>query len=151
MRSATIATLILVAAVGATACSSEEDRAADQAAATRVVEQFGTRLAHVSLLAPPDELRDRIRDTYGPYVTTLQLGAWLADPSTAPGRETSSPWPARIEIRAAERLGSTAFDVTGEVLYITAVDGEPILREPITARVVRGPDDVWRIAEWSEG
>lgn len=141
-----LAAAILVAACGPT----EEEQAANRAAAIEVVEGFGARLVHVDLLNQNgDSLRDDIRDTYGPYVTTLLLGGWITDPGSAPGRETSSPWPARIDVREATPIGSTAFDVTGDIVYIATVDGDPVLRTPVRVRVVRGPDDVWRISEWN--
>ena len=130
---------------------SDEERAAKQSAATQVVESFGARLMHVSLLAEPDSIKDAIRAHYTPYVTTLQLGTWLSDVRTAPGRETSSPWPARIEVRDVAPFSRSAFDVSGDIVYVTSVDGDPIMREPIRARVVRGPDGIWRISEWHEG
>ena len=126
--------------------------AANRAAAIEVVEGFGGRLLHVNLLQQNrDSLTNDIRDTYGPYVTTLLLGGWLSMPASAPGRETSSPWPARIEVREATPVGSTSFEIDGDIVYVTAVDGEPVARTPIRATVVRGPDDVWRISEWTAG
>ncbi len=143
----------LALAVGlAAGCGpTEEERAAAPAEAVLVVEQFGDRLKHVSLLAPADSVQDQIREQYGAYLTTLQLGGWLSDPASAPGRETSSPWPDRIEVRDAQPIGRTAFDVTGDIVYVTSVEGDVMLRTPVTARVVRGPDDIWRISEWTQG
>ena len=138
---------MVVAIAFAAACGpSEAERAAARAEAVLVVEQFGSRLKHVPLLAPPAEVSGHLRDQYGPYVTTLLLGGWLSDPASAPGRETSSPWPDRIEVRQAEPLGATAFDVSGEIVYVTTLEGDPVMRTPVTVRVVRGPDDVWRIS-----
>ena len=140
-----------LAAVLLVACGpSEEEQAAARADAIEVVEGFGSRLMHVNLLADPGQLTDDIRDTYGPYVTTLLLGGWLSDPASAPGRRTSSPWPARIEVAEATPIGSSGFDVTGDIVYVTAVDGDEVGREPVRLRVVRGPDDVWRISEYNE-
>jgi len=141
--------LAIVAFVLVACGPSEEERAAARAEAVAVMEQFGTRLAHVNLLVGDrGQLTNDIRDTYGPYVTTLLLGGWLSDPASAPGRETSSPYPARIEVREAVAVGNTAFDVTGDIVYVTNVDGDPVLRQAFRARVVQGPDEVWRIAEF---
>ncbi|HEX6641704.1 MAG TPA: hypothetical protein VF215_11360 [Thermoanaerobaculia bacterium] len=141
---ATLAAALLIACG-----SSDEERAAARAEAIDVVESFGTRLAHVNLLVGDRaQLTNDIRDTYGPYVTTLLLGGWMSDLRSAPGRETSSPYPARIEVRETIPVGESAFDVTGDIVYVTNVDGDPVLRQPIRARVVRGPDDVWRISEF---
>ena len=140
---------LLVAALALAACGPDEaELAANRAAAIDVVEGFGTRIVYVSKLAPPDSVEDQIRDQYGPYVTTLLLGGWLTDPASAPGREVSSPWPARIEVRDATPVGSTAVDVEADVVYVTSVDGEAAMRRPVSIRVVRGRDGAWRIAEW---
>ena len=144
-RAALLALVLLLAA-----CEpSEEEQAASRAAAIEVVESFGTRLVHVNLGADSvGPITNAIRENYGPYVTTLLLGGWMSDPGSAPGRETPSPWPARIEVRDAQPISRHGYDVTGDILYVTQVDGEPVLRTPIRARVLRGPDDIWRIAEW---
>lgn len=139
---------LLIAAALAGCGPGDDELAANRAAAIDVVEGFGTRLVHVSKLAAPDSVGSMIRDQYGPYVTTLLLGGWLTDPASAPGREVSSPWPARIEVREATAVGSTAVDVEADVVYITSVDGDPAMRRPVSIRVVRGQDDSWRIAEW---
>ena len=146
MRNLLASTLLLaVAACGPT----DEERAAERAAAIEVVEQFGGRLMHVNLLVPPDSLGRMVQQHYGPYVTTLQLGTWMSDLRTAPGRQTSSPFPARVEVREVAPDGRTAYHVTGQVLHVTELDGDPVLRTPFTARVVRRPDGAWRIAEWN--
>ena len=141
---------MLVVAVSIAACGpGEEEVAANQAAAIEVVQALGTRLAHVSKLDPPDSVQSQIRDQYGPYVTTLLLGGWLTDPASAPGREASSPWPDRIEVREATPVGSNSVDVVADVVYVTQVGAEPLLRQPVQIRVVRGQDDAWRVSEWT--
>jgi hypothetical protein len=142
---ATLLALLLLSACG----PSDEERVASRAEAIEVVEAFGRRIVNVNLLADSiGQITDAIRNNYGPYVTTLLLGGWLSDPGSAPGRETSNPWPAGIEVRDAEPISRYGYDVTGDILYVTQVDGDPVLRTPIRARVVRGPDDIWRISEW---
>lgn len=139
----------IIVAVALAACGpDEEQQAANRAAAIEVVEAFGRRLVHVSKLAPADTVENQIRDQFGPYVTTLLLGGWLTDPGSAPGREVSSPWPARIEVREATPVGNTAVDIEADVVYITSVDGEPTMRRPVSIRVVKGQDGDWRIGEW---
>ena len=143
----TIGTLFL--AVALAACGpSDQDVAENRAAAIEVVEGLGTRLVYVSKLAPVDSVTGQIRDQYGPYVTTLLLGGWLTDPASAPGREVSSPWPARIEVREATPDGKSAVDIEADVVYITSVDGDPTMRRPVSIRVVKGQDGSWRIGEW---
>jgi hypothetical protein len=132
------------AAVGA----GDADERAAQAAAADLVRRFGQRLARVSLLAPPGTLRDEIRAQYAPLVTPSLLESWLADPSSAPGREASSPWPDHIEVRGVRRVRPDALEVTGDVVYTTSVEetrGGAARREPVVVTVVRGADGKWRI------
>ncbi|HEX7051386.1 MAG TPA: hypothetical protein VF188_14360 [Longimicrobiales bacterium] len=116
-------------------------RAADPAAraAAAVVERFGARLARVSLLAPDSVVRRQIRAEYGPLVTPALLESWLRDPSAAPGRAVSSPWPDRIEVREVRRAGAGVYDVVGHVVYVTSVEvaeGGAARRERLAATVV---------------
>ena len=150
MRRSIRTLVVALVSAAALACGpSDEERAADRAAAIAVVERFGQQLMRVDLLADSRELGNTAREVYGPYVTTLQLGTWLSDIRSLPGRETSSPYPARIEVRDAVPFGNAAFDVTGDIVYLTSVDGDPVVREPVRIRVVRGQDGAWRISEWN--
>ena len=102
--------------------AGEDGTGALPPAAARLVERFGERLANVSLTAPPAVVRAAIREQYGPLATPSRLRRWLDDPSRAPGRSVSSPWPHRIEIEDAERLGPTRFRVAAAVVYVTSVE-----------------------------
>lgn len=120
-------------------------------AAAAVVDRFGDRLARVSLQAPADELRERIRAEYGPLVTPALLDSWLHDPSSAPGRVVSSPWPDRIEVRDVRRLRTGAYEVVGDVVYVTSVEvarGGAAHRDRVVLMVVHGRDGRWRIADY---
>jgi hypothetical protein len=66
--------------------------------AGQVVQDFGAHLRNVSLLAPATDDKAAMDENYGPYVAPELLAQWEADPSKALGRETSSPYPARIQI-----------------------------------------------------
>lgn len=123
---------------------------AEARAAAAVVEQFGGRLVYVSLLAPGAQLQESIRAQYEPYVTNLLMSAWLTDPYSAPGREASSPWPDRVEVSGARRIRRGEYEVRGDVVYVTSIGEEGLLREPVAAVVVQGQDDAWRITEWRE-
>lgn len=130
--------------------ADEEGADAEVAAVTAVVERFGSRLARVSLLAPPATLRAQMEAEYGPLVTPELLAAWLADPAAAPGREVSSPWPARLEVREVVTQEG-GYRVTGEVVYVTSVEeaaGGAARREPVAMTMVPGADGGWRIADY---
>jgi hypothetical protein len=105
-----------------------------------LVGAFGRQLASVSLLAPPDVLSREMRGQYSSFVSTALLDAWLAQPSDAPGRRVSSPWPARIDVLAVEPPEEGGYEVVGEVVYLTSEElarGGSASREPVQLHVVR--------------
>ncbi len=71
----------------------------DQAAVASLIEAFGGKLQAVSLQASKDVVKKSIQENYGDLVSPALLAQWVSNPSNAPGRVTSSPWPERIEIR----------------------------------------------------
>lgn len=123
----------------------------EEPAVRDVVERFGRTLQQVSLLAPDTLLEGQMRADYGPLVTSALLDRWLRDPAAAPGRATSSPWPARIEIDSVAPTGADACAVYGVVVYATSADpeGEAAVRAPVTLQVQRNGE--WRIADYREG
>lgn len=126
---------------------AEPQRVCEAPAVRRVVERLGERLKRVSLQAPRDILVREIRDAYAPLVTGSLLARWVAHPAHAPGREVSSPWPERIEIRSVEAAGPGMCRVVGDVIYLTSVEmiqGGAALRKPVTLRVSK--DGEWRIS-----
>lgn len=127
--------------------------ACDSAAciATSLAERLGDRLASVSLLAPPDTVRRQLQREFAGLVTPELLSAWTADPSSAPGRSVSSPWPKRIEVLRTRRSNSSAYELTGDVVYVTSVDAAQegaATRERITMKVARDRNDRWQITEF---
>lgn len=95
----------------------------DEAAlVAEVVVEFGARLQHVSLLAP--DAADQIEDQYAEFVHPDLLAAWMADPQSAPGRLTSSPWPDRIEVASLEADGESRYVVQAEVIEATSDNPE---------------------------
>ncbi|HLS88140.1 MAG TPA: hypothetical protein VK008_00730 [Sphingobacteriaceae bacterium] len=123
------------------------DLAADEAVVREVVESFGSRLQQVSLLAPEDDVAEAMEEHYGPYVTEELLAFWQADPSSAPGREVSSPWPDRIEIDSVQRLGEDSYRVEGRIIEVTSEEqgtDEAAAVRPISLLVGRYDGD-WLI------
>jgi hypothetical protein len=118
---------------------------------TSVLIAFADRLAEVSVLAPPEALRPQLREQYGSLVTDALLARWLEQPSEAPGRETSSPWPASARIESVEPGDGSAFDATGLVCYQTSASlasGACAPRRAFRARVAR-VEDGFRIADFA--
>lgn len=106
-----------------------------------VVEGFGRTLQNVSLLSPTAS--DDIAAQYTPYVAPDLLQQWVADPESAPGRLTSSPWPDHIEIVAVERQSEGVYLASGFVVEITS-DGSEAARYPV-AITVSNFDGLWLI------
>lgn len=154
-----IAAAALVACLGAAGCesgssdagppaNSQSPPAAAAAAANcddrsirEVIESFGERMQTVSLLAPAEVREDEIRTAYAALVTPALLREWLASPERAPGRVTSSPWPARVDILGIAAAPDGSCAVEGEVVYLTSADrapGNATSRERVSLTVVPG-------------
>ena len=82
------------------------------------MENFGKRLRNVALLTP--DAAQQIEDQYADFVTLDLLVVWMADPSHAPGRLTSSPWPDRIEITTVMEQDPQVNLVSGQVVELTS-------------------------------
>jgi len=110
----------------------------DQAAVASLVEAFGGKLQAVSLQAPKDVVKKSIQENYGDLVSPALLAQWVSNPSNAPGRVTSSPWPDRIEILNIKKLSEQTYEVKGEIIEITSVEkvnGGFAAKRPVTLEV----------------
>ena len=68
----------------------------------------------------------------------------MADPESAPGRLTSSPWPDRIEIDNVQAAGTDEYLVTGWVIEKTSADET---KYPVQITVSK-VDGSWLITAW---
>ena len=112
-----------------------------------LVESFGKKLQMVSLLAPEELVRKSMKEHYAEFVTPALLEAWLKNPQNAPGRQSSSPWPDRIEVQQVEKLSDDAYQVKGVIIEITSAElqhGGAAAKRPITL-TVRKTGDRWLI------
>ncbi|MCX7951353.1 MAG: hypothetical protein N2594_05315 [Clostridiales bacterium] len=119
----------------------------------KVVYIFGKKLKNVSLLASQEILIKSIKDNYSNYITQRLLKEWIKDPSKAPGRLTSSPWPDRIEIKTVTKTDKNTYKVEGEIIEITSAE---VISKGVAARrsitlIVRKIDDCWLIDEVTLG
>ncbi|MGE5653060.1 MAG: hypothetical protein ACM3ZQ_02165 [Bacillota bacterium] len=94
----------------------------DDSAVADLVKEFGSKLQLVSLLAPKEVAAKSVQEQYGSYLSPALLSKWQADPQTALGRMTSSPWPDRIEIKSAQAVSVDTYDVKGEIIEVTSVE-----------------------------
>jgi hypothetical protein len=113
------ATLIALLLVGTTANMSSQ--ASDENAASSTVAAFGRTLQQVSIIAP--NAATTIADAYAPYVDATLLQQWEANPTSAPGRVVSSPWPDHIQIDSIGPQGS-GYVVNGELVFMTSNEVE---------------------------
>lgn len=150
-----VAGVMALASVGG--CRESTPRRADSAAvsegcrteARQVVEDLGRRMRNVSLLATDSLVTRSLQGAYGSVVTPQLLQEWQATPRQAPGREVSSPWPARIAIDSIRRDGDGC-RVSGAVEYVTSADTTTAIeRRPVTLRVVS--DRGWRVSSYETG
>lgn len=119
----------------------------DQAAVSKLVEDFGKRLKNVSLLAPEDAVAKSIKDNYAAYVSPALLAHWQDDPQSAPGRVSSSPWPERIEIADTKKISDTKYQINGKIIEVTSVEmasGGYAAKRPVVL-VAEKADNKWLI------
>ncbi len=112
-----------------------------------LVREFGGKLQLVSLLAPPDVVEKAMREHYSSFVTPALLQRWIDHPAEAPGREVSSPWPERIDIRALKRDSSNRYAVDGEVVEITS--DQSVVHKTAVRLIVEERSGAWRITDYS--
>lgn len=93
-----------------------------EAAVRTTITDFGSHLQNVSLLAP--DASQEIAQTYGPYVDASLISSWQANPSTAPGRSTSSPWPDHIDVTGVTKVDDSTYTATGSVILMTSNEVE---------------------------
>lgn len=122
-----------------------------QEEAVAVVTSFGRVLQMVPLSGDPEAARQAMAAHYAPYVSELLLAEWKDDPRRAPGRLTSSPWPARIEPETLAEAAGGGYVVEGRVIEITSkelVEGGSA-REYAVRAVVEELEEGWRITEFA--
>ena len=95
---------------------------AEKEEVTALVENFGSKLKEVSLSAPGEIVSQEIETIYAPFVSSTFLLNLTNDPTRAPGRDVSSPWPEKIEIISMEKLDSYTIQVKGKIILMTSVE-----------------------------
>ncbi|KAB2329951.1 hypothetical protein F7731_21040 [Cytobacillus depressus] len=131
----------------------QEAGQSDKKLVTNIVEEFGKKLQMVSLLAPKKELKKNMTEQYGGLVAKPLLEKWINNPEGAPGRQTSSPWPERIEILSVEKATDASYKVKGEIIEITSVEKEKggfAAKQPIDLTVKKRNND-WLITDVTLG
>jgi hypothetical protein len=110
----------------------------DSAQVRIVVANFGDELRFVSLLAPAQNVANAMDQHYAFYVHPDLLAKWKADPSTALGRLTSSPYPDRIDITGSQKNDDGTYYVLGNIVEVAnTVVGTTTARTAVNSIPVR--------------
>lgn len=131
---AAILILGLIALFVTPAPSTSTSNAEDTAVRAFVVE-FGSKFKNVALLA--NDASAQIATQYGPYVSPELIKKWQDKAEPAPGRQTSSPSPDRIEVVSVTQKETNTFAVEGNVIEITNqyTPNEPAAVYPVSMTV----------------
>jgi hypothetical protein len=125
----------------------------DQSAVTQTVTDFGQKLQLVSLLAPSSDVKTSMNKEYAPYVAPALLSSWESNPTIAPGRTVSSPWPDRIEISGVVANTDGSYAVTGTVIEVTSTEvknGTSADTYPVTMTLQK-INNAWLITAFHKG
>lgn len=150
-RNTIIAVLIGLFALGIAGYlfSGNVGQGRDERAVRSLIADFGKHMQKVSLLA--SDASSTIATEYAPFVSPDLIAAWQKDPTKAPGRTTSSPWPDHIEITQMTPQGA-GYIVQGAIILMTSNEVEHggnagII--PVYIQVVR-LDGKWQIVAYQE-
>ncbi len=97
-----------------------EQIAAETPSVRSVVLAFGSKMQNVNTQASPESIAEAVRAYYGPYLDPQLAVDWERGMVAVPGRNASSPWPARIEIASITPAGNNAYIVKGKVIEVTS-------------------------------
>lgn len=104
----------------------------DEATVSGLVEEFGRQLRMVSFHDPRS-----MEEHYQGFVSPELLAQWLDDPTSAPGKLTSSPWPDRIDILHMEFTTDDVCEIEGEIIEITSTERDVAAKRPINLLATR--------------
>lgn len=125
---------------------------ADSAQVRIAVAGFGDMLRQVPLIAPPDVVAFAMDKYYSLYVSPELLAKWKANPQSAPGRLTSSPWPDRIDITGVTKNKDGTFTVLANIVEIANGTGTTTAiaaTVPVKFTLTLGPDG-WQITDYQK-
>jgi hypothetical protein len=122
----------------------------NEKAIAELIRDFGSKLKHVSLLAPEKIVKDSIQENYGEYVSPALLAQWKNDLQNVPGRVASSPWPERIDIVDTNKLSDYRYRIEADIIKMTSVEmakGGEAGRRSITLEVEK-IENQWLIVKY---
>lgn len=84
-----------------------------------LIEGFGNNLKNVELVAPQEIREEEIEKYYKGYLTKELLERLKINPEGI-GKQTSSPWPEKIEITSLIFLSPDKAEINGEIIEMTS-------------------------------
>ena len=119
----------------------------DEAAIHQVVTDFGAQLQKVSLLASSTQVAAEVQAYYAPYLSQDLLNSWKQNPTLAFGRQTSSPWPDRIEIQSITPQNGGLYRVDAHIIEVANAASntqQAVALDPIVL-MLANQNGVWQI------
>jgi len=116
----------------------EDKEEKDKIAIRDLIEHFGRSLKNVSLSS--SNIKEEITQNYKDFVSQELIQQWQQNPSQAPGRLVSSPWPDRIEISEIKKINEATYIIYGNIIEVTSVEqinGEIAAQRNITLTAVK--------------
>ncbi|OGF83344.1 hypothetical protein A3B18_02040 [Candidatus Giovannonibacteria bacterium RIFCSPLOWO2_01_FULL_46_13] len=113
-----------------------------------IAENFGQKLKAVPLLADKETVARVMDENYKEFVAPDLLNRWKENPSGAPGRLTSSPWPERIEVGTVTKINDNKYEVSGDIIEVANADTgtKVVARLPVILTIER-VDGKWLITK----
>lgn len=108
------------------------------------VVDFGASLKGVDALLP--NATSTIATTFAPYVAPELLSVWTDEPTLAPVRFGSEPWPQRIEIQSVEKQKDGTYWVVG---FVIEQDKTGDYTNNKVTIVLEKKDNTWMITDFS--
>ena len=123
----------------------------DTAQVRITVAGLGDQLQKVPLIAPPNIVAFAMDQYYALYVHPDLLNKWKANPSEAPGRQVSSPWPDRIDVTQVTKGKNGTYVATANIVEMAngASGQEVVGTVPIKFTLSKGIDG-WQITAYEK-
>jgi hypothetical protein len=159
MKHIVLITLVVGVAISSVACDTisigrtktYNSNLTEEAVVKSVIEDFGRRPQLVSLQSP--NASQAMIEAYSEFLGPDLLETWANEPTRAPGRIVSSPWPDRIEISTLLKAGPDVYEITGFVIEVTSLEvdkGSAAHKIPVKM-VVQKVQGQWLITDYRVG
>lgn len=134
----------------ATVSSNPQVSLEDKESIEAFVDEFGSKLKNVSLLASPKDLAASFEE-YSRFVSPELLSLWKSEPARALGRTVSSPWPESMNVASVSMDKDGAYLVEADVIEVTSASGkEPVAIYPVKLRIEKREGN-WTIVGSEKG